>query len=516
MDDTVKQRRSRIALIIIAVLVVGAITVGAELLIRDVEPAWGPAPVLFLSATVIMAALSGACLGFLPDAIKGIWRLSEKKPEKFEEFLTNLKKILKHPARLVLTVVTTGAVVFVGLTIRPENTGPEPGPLRIMTAFPVDPGDARSMLVNQWNRLNPDNHVEFEVVPPDADGQHERMVKDAQLGDEQTVDIYVLDIVWMAEFASRGYIRPLDQSRVPERDFGDFVAKVMETCDFDGNLWALPFNSDVGLIYRRTGIPGVHAPQSWDDYFGAAAKTTMSTVRASHPELKAANAAQLAADDEMLAVTAFEAIWAAGGQLVAPNGQLLLTPDGSKVAFSPADRMGIRKLAAAAGDADLTVVDGGEAMQTTATVATQTFIDGRTAYMRNWPVARDVIGDKVSYDVSVPPVATVLGGQNLAIASGTDKPRAAQALIQFLTNSSSQLILSEVGGFVPTRQSAFDNSRRPDKAEVQSALGLARLRPVTPTYPECSRVFREGVASSFRLAGEFPSGFDEELARACT
>lgn len=513
MDDSVERTGLRVTLIIITVIVVGAITVGAELLLRDVEPGWGAVPVLLLFVTAIMVAFSGLCVGFLGTAIARIWR-QPPLPKTYDEFLTRLKNFLKRPARVTLTVIATGAIVFVGVWIRPED-GLEHGPLKIMTAFPADPGDARSMLLDQWNRLNPNNHAEFEFAPLDADGQHERMVKDAQLGEDQTVDIYVLDIVWMAEFASRGYIRPLDRSAVPDKELGDFVPKVMVTCEFDGSLWALPFNSDVGLIYRRTGIPGVLAPQSWDDYFGATAKTTMSTTRASHPELEAANAAQLAANDEMLTVTAFEAIWAAGGQLVAPNGQLLLTPDGSEVVFGPADRMGIQKLAAATLDPDITLVDGGEAMQTTADAAIEIFQNGRTPYMRNWPVARDRI-DKVSYDVSALPEPSVLGGQNLAIASGTDKPRAAQALIQFLTNSSSQLIISEVGGFVPTRQSAFNNSRRPDTAVVQTALNDARMRPVTPTYPECSRVFRDGIASSFRLDGELPPGFEEELARACT
>jgi multiple sugar transport system substrate-binding protein len=503
----VERRGLRITLIIITVLVVGAITTGAELLLRDVDPGWGLLPVLRLAATVIMVAFSGLCLGFLVDMIRKIWKEPEA-PERADQLLAKLW----HPARLVLTVAATGAVVAVGLGFRPVPERLEQGPLTIMTAFPADATDARSMLLDQWNRLNPNNHAEFEFAPLDADGQHERMVTDARRGDDQVADIYVLDIVWMEEFASRGYIKPLDRARLPT-DMGDFVPKVLETGEFDENLWALPFNSDVGLIYRRTGIPGVHPPRSWDDYLGTTAKAMMSTIRASHPELQAANATQLAVNDEMLTVTAFEAIWGAGGRLVDPNGKLTLTPDGRKVAFSPADLMGIRKLAAAAGDRDITLA---EAPLTTADAAVQQFVDGRTAYMRNWPVARDVIGDQVSYDVSALPEASVLGGQNLAIASRTDKPRAAQALIQFLTNSSSQLIISEVGGFVPTRQSAFNNSRRPDAVELQTALNQARLRPVAPDYLRCSQVFREGITRSFDLGGQLPAGFDEELARACT
>jgi multiple sugar transport system substrate-binding protein len=58
------------------------------------------------------------------------------------------------------------------------------------------------------------------------------------------------------------------------------------------------------------------------------------------------------------------------------------------------------------------------------------------------------------------------------------------------------LILSEVGGFAPTRQSSYDNSKRRYLQEVRSALNLARLRPVTPHHIEFSKVFRDGVAEA--------------------
>jgi multiple sugar transport system substrate-binding protein len=503
-------RTLRIILIGFLILAVAAITVGAALLVESVELRPGFGPVMHLLAAVIMTALSGVGLAFLRDMIVGIWHLNTDT--HFGEFLTKAKDTLTSPTRVVLSVLATGAVVAAGILGRSPDPGLEPGELTIMTAFPADAGDARSMLLDQWNRLNPDNRAEFDFAPLDAEGQHERMVDDAK--DERRADIYVLDVVWMEEFASRGYIQPLDRARLP-RDMGDFVPKIMQTCEFDGNLWALPFNSDVGLLYRRTGIPGIHTPENWEDYFGAAAKTAVVNARATHPGLEAANAAQLAVDDEMFTVIALEAIWAAGGRLVAPNGQLTLTPDGRQVDFGPADLMGIEKLAAATRDADITLTKDGEVFRTTAQVATQTFIDGRTAYMRNWPVERDVIGDQVSFDVRGLPEASVLGGQNLAISSSTDKPRAAQALIQFLTNSSSQLIISEVGGFVPTRQSAFDNSRRPDALEVHAALLQARLRPVSPNYMRCSKVFREGIYASFGFGGRLDTRFAEQLARAC-
>ncbi|AEK42165.1 Extracellular solute-binding protein family 1 [Amycolatopsis mediterranei S699] len=71
------------------------------------------------------------------------------------------------------------------------------------------------------------------------------MLQDAKSNGEHKADLYVLDIVWMAEFTRRGYIQPMDESRLSEKDLGDFVPKVMESCQLDQKLWALPLNSDV-------------------------------------------------------------------------------------------------------------------------------------------------------------------------------------------------------------------------------------------------------------------------------
>jgi multiple sugar transport system substrate-binding protein len=133
--------------------------------------------------------------------------------------------------------------------------------------------------------------------------------------------------------------------------------------------------------------------------------------------------------------------------------------------------------------------------------------------MRNWPVAGETIGDEVPDVAVAPPHSSVLGGQNLAIAAGTKRPRAAQALIQFFTNAASQQILSEVGGFVPTRQSALTYAKRPDAQYIQAALNNARLRVVDPQYVRFSQVFRQCAFSALNNNGKLPDGCAAELAR---
>jgi len=188
------------------------------------------------------------------------------------------------------------------------------------------------------------------------------MVNDAKPGGAHEADVYVLDLVWMAQFVDRGYIRPLDQSKLPGEGLDDFIPKVLDTCKRNEKLWALPFNTDAGLIFYRSDNSGSGKPKSWDDYFGKSAKAAIANARDSKPGLEVANAAQLA-DEEVLTITALEAIWAAGGEVVSKNGQVLLNPDGTSVHFDQADLTGIGKLATASHDSDILLKD--EARRTT-------------------------------------------------------------------------------------------------------------------------------------------------------
>ncbi|SDD35621.1 extracellular solute-binding protein [Actinokineospora iranica] len=504
--------RYRVFVVTLVLVVVIAITstsvlLTSLLLAAETDHRWSAGSVLRLLAVGVVVILSGVSVNFLPKAIRTVWHNPERANIGFVDLAGRLGRALRRPLKQVGIGLTVVAIVAAGVAFRPASTGLEPGPLVLMTGFSESASDPRSMLVNQWNQLNPDNPVVFNVSPGEPDQQNARMVNDAKPDGEHEADVYVLDVVWMAQFADRGYIRPLDQARLSAQDTGDFVPKVLDTCKRGGTLWALPFNTDVGLLFHRTDIPGVVSPKTWDDYYGSAAKAAAART----PGVAAANAAQLA-NEEVLTVTAFEAIWAAGGEVVDKTGQVLHNPDKSEVYFGQADLKGIANLAAASRDPDIVLTEDDEARKTAETAASDAFREGRTLYMRNWPVAVDRVGESVPFGVAVPPSPSVLGGQNLAISASTDKPRAAQALIEFLTSAQSQLLLSEIGGFAPTRQSAFSNAKRPDRQAVRTALDGARLRPVTRNYPEFSRVFRQGILRALNDNGKLEDGFAEELA----
>lgn len=501
--------RYRLVVITVYLLIIVALAALSLQSVASVNGPDGAGSALRWLPIGLVLVLSSVGINLLPTVVAKVWREPNKANIGFVDLAGWLWRTLRLPLRAFWVLLAVAVLVGGGLVIRPEPTGLEPGKLRIMTAFVPSPNDPRSLLVEQWNRLHPQNPAMFDYVAGETDQQHERMVNDAKAGGPHSADVYVLDLVWMAEFVEEGYVRELAHPRLSETQLSDFLPNVIATCKWEGKLWALPFNTDAGLLFYRSDLKDVTAPESWDAYFGSAALAQMPPAKTAFPSIVAANAAQLA-DEEMLTITAFEAIWAAGGEVVGPNGQLLLTPDGS-INFTPVDLKGIANLAAAAKNPGLVTADAG---QMTADLAVDAFASGRTLFMRNWPVAQNDVGDRVPFKIVAPTTASVLGGQNLAISATSGKPRAAQALIEFLTSASSQLILSELGGFAPTRQSAYTIAKRAFSPEIRAAVERARPRPITRCYTEFSRTFRRGIGRALNADGQLEPDFAKQAADA--
>jgi multiple sugar transport system substrate-binding protein len=141
--------------------------------------------------------------------------------------------------------------------------------------------------------------------------------------------------------------------------------------------------------------------------------------------------------------------------------------------------------------------------------------------MRNWPLAyrqltapADETAEQVTgraaanTDISVTrlPGPSALGGQNLAVASKSRHPEAAQRLVEFLTSEASQQILFQDGGFAATRQRIYEDPYiRRDygyAATLLQSVKDAKLRPVTPYYGRFSATFRSIVLEALRTGND--------------
>ncbi len=103
--------------------------------------------------------------------------------------------------------------------------------------------------------------ITFEYLPADADGQREQLVR--RLGAEDpSIDIIGMDVIWTAEFANAGWIKPWEgelESQVTENVFDS----VVEGASFEDTLYTAPFTSNTQLLwYRKDRVEQV--PETWD------------------------------------------------------------------------------------------------------------------------------------------------------------------------------------------------------------------------------------------------------------
>ncbi|GAA4946336.1 extracellular solute-binding protein [Actinoplanes utahensis] len=408
-------------------------------------------------------------------------------------------------ATLTVSLLLTASAVFDwggGAAPPPAQSGR--AELVIYSGVDESTGGQRQKLIEEWNERHRDTPARLVSLPTSADAQHSEMRATAQ-SDAPDADVYNLDTTWTASFASAGFILPLTVT-----DTAGFLDAPLATCRFDGKLWALPFNTDAGLLYYRTGVP--------EDALPTALPPGPNDVRVLAgllPRIEAGFVTPLSGY-EGLTVSALEAIWAEGGDVYDAAQDLVV------IDSEPA-RAGLRKLAQAMKrNGDVPPAVHPQSTTFREDTSREAFRAGKVALMRNWPVAYGQLraGDQPLKDFGVRalPGPSVLGGQNLAIASSTDNPRAAQELIEFLTSEESERRLFRDGGLAATRTGVYSDPQvlrnRPYAPTLLQALGSARPRPESTHYALFSSTFQEIVTQTLNSDGNLPADAVSRLTDA--
>jgi multiple sugar transport system substrate-binding protein len=402
---------------------------------------------------------------------------------------------------------------------------PERRTVELVVLAGQDTSDARKTQIESWNDLHDAEDgwtARLVSLPPSADAQRVETV--ARLAARDQVDLVVMDVTQTPEFVRAGYLR-----RMTGMDTSEFLDGPLETCRYEGKLWALPLNTDAGLVFydqdklRNLALrtSQVTSPVEMEkaiekESLTDSVRRIASLLRKGDPTgnlvAKAAFAGQFA-DYEGYTVTMLELLRAQKARLDEEDFAL----DGETGA-----------------EATQTVVDAldspralpPEASDFTEDAATAAFVDGRVVLMRNWPVAYRTLKDesserkqRIDQWVGVAPVKNgVLGGQNIAVTRRSENPEAAKSLAEFLTGELSQQKMFEKGGFAATRESVYSDSsirkEYPYAGKLLAAVKDARPRPATPYYWHFSSVFRQIMGCARAGGGRLPEKTGELLGRA--
>ncbi|NEE06750.1 ABC transporter substrate-binding protein [Streptomyces sp. SID7499] len=404
---------------------------------------------------------------------------------------------------LVLVVLLTG---YVAAGARAgEPAGSARGPLTLATA-----GDLTGYLgplLEGWNRTHPGEKVTLVELPDSADETQAQMVTDLRDGDRSRFDVLNIDVNWTSEFAAAGWIRPLPRDRFPLKTF---LQPVVDTATYDGQLYAVPYVTNAGLLLYRKDVlteEGVAPPRTW-----AELERYAKTIAPKHG--LDGYAGQFL-PYEGLTVNAAEAVYSAGGSILGDEGERV-TVD------SAAARQGIGFLARGVREGWIPR----EALTYKEEESKQAFQDGRLLFLRNWPyayVGASAPGSKIAGKVGAVPLpgpdgpgTSVLGGSNLAVSAHARHPDSAARLIAYLTSERVQRQVLTRGALPPVRADLYQDPalirRFPYLPTLRTSVLAAEPRPKSPRYDQVSLVVQAVVHDA--MAGhQTPAAAMRRLAR---
>jgi multiple sugar transport system substrate-binding protein len=338
--------------------------------------------------------------------------------------------------------------------------------------------DPLPALLREFERGHPGVRVASEPLPWTADVQHQFYVINLE-GRSAGFDVLMLDVIWVPEFARAGWLLDLtDRWSATER--AEHVPVTVAAATLGARVWAVPWVMNVGLLFYRRDLLAAHGlrpPRTYDELADQAARVVAG---AADPRLR--GFVWQGKQYEGLVVNVLESFWAAGTDLVAPDGALL--PDVDRAAAALAFR---RRLLASGVSPPL--VTGADEEQTR-----REFGAGRAVFLRNGPDAVSLFeapGSPVRGRVGIAPLpgGGALGGAHLGISRTTRHPEQAWALVRFLTTAAAQRAIAEAVGLHPTRPPLVPPALRP-------IFDTTRARPITPWYQTLSATLQPELSAA--------------------
>jgi multiple sugar transport system substrate-binding protein len=342
--------------------------------------------------------------------------------------------------------------------------------------------------LKRFMELNPDVRVELQRTPDDASQRHQLYVQwlNARVGNPS---ILQLDVVWTPEFAAAGWVLPLGRYGPASSEF--FPATI-EANTWAGQLYALPWFADVGLLYRRTDLVS-REPRTLEEMV-ADAQTAMA--RRGGPRY---GIVWQGARYEGLITGFVEYLGAFGGRIIDEKGEVVVNgPEAVRALEFMRDELYGSRVA------PLDVLTWHEEE------ARFAFQNGNAVFMRNWPypvaAMSDTTQSRVAGKFAVSPMpksatapmghpTATLGGAQLAINAYTESPDVAYKLIAYLTAPDQMLERAQAVGQYPTRPALYDDPRLKSAIAIplddaRRAIESATPRPVTPIYTELSEILQ--------------------------
>jgi multiple sugar transport system substrate-binding protein len=406
------------------------------------------------------------------------------------------------------------ALLAMASAVMPQISWAQHTTLRVFVG-PNQRPDLQAKLFEQYSLANPGVKVDIETGGATSELQRQYLSTVLNAKDS-AIDLFLIDIVNPAQYASKGWIEPLDRYvGGPIFLSKDYLPVYQNANVVGGKVMALPSQGDSMFMYYRKDLltkHGVAEPKTWED-LSAAAKKVMAAEN--NPNLQGLSLQ--GAPIEGAVCTFLLPYWSQGKQFNDASGKLTLD--------KPAAVSGLKMW--------LKMMDEGVVKKNIAEVTTPVTVNefkaGNVLFAINWGFAFDRFKDdadsKVKGNVGVIPLpamtggksATCMGGWQWAMNAYSKNKDAAGGLVKFLSSKEASAFVAREGSILPVFQSVYRdaevNKVQPWFKDALPVVLAAQSRPMVEDYGQVSDIIRTTTSAILARTKTPEAGVDEIAAR---
>jgi multiple sugar transport system substrate-binding protein len=415
---------------------------------------------------------------------------------------------MKKRQTLKIASLAVAGVMFMASSWAQQTT------LRVFVG-PNQRPDLQAQLFEQYSKANPSVKVEIETGGATSELQRQYLSTVLNAKDS-AIDLFLIDIVNPAQYASKGWIEPLDKYvGGPAFLRNDYLPVYQQANVINGKVVALPSQGDSMFMYYRKDLlakHGVAEPKTWDE-LAAGAKKIMAAEKDANLQGFSFQGAPI----EGAVCTFLLPYWSQGKQFNDANGKLTL----DKTAAVNGLKMWLK------------LMDDGVVKKNIAEVTTPVTVNefkaGNVVFAINWGFAFDRFqGDadsKVKGNVGVMPLPAMAGGKSATCMGGWQwsmnaygkNKDAAGNLIKFLSSKEASAYIAREGSILPVFQSVYKdaavNKAVPWFKDALPVVLGAQSRPMVDDYGQVSDIIRTTTSAVLARTKTPEAGVDEIAAR---
>lgn len=363
-------------------------------------------------------------------------------------------------------------------------------------SFDQGVGEPTQQIVDKFNESQDKIQVETVLLPQDANQVHDDFVNKLASADT-SVDIMGLDVVYVAEFASAGWLMDLTD----KVDTSSMLEGPVEGATYDGKLVAAPWftNSSV-LFYRQDVIDALDAevPTTWEGWMELADQAVGTNGIEYGADFQAAQS-------EALVTNWVEYVWGNGGDILDEDGNPVVNSENNIEATNI-----MKTLVDNYAPAGVTTY--------TETESEQIFKEGKCLFIRDWSgfwSSGQDEGSKVTGKIAATklPVGpngeeshTCLGGLDLVVnnAISDTQKEAAIEFINYMTSAETQKEMTLISSQPPVVKDVYSDEEIleeiPFYADFYDIIMTGKSRPKSPQYAKVSDAIQRNIHQA--LTGE--------------